>query len=410
MITEVSSRKFWFLEDINHFLTDIGLKQSLSDSIILIIAVVCLFVLIVLFNKIGVYLVKKILLSSVKKTKTLWDDALLKRKFPIWLLRLISASIAMSLVGIIFTGFGDRTIQGVRIILEIYAIISLIMVFSSFLDAANDNYELQPAARYKSIKSYIQAGKVIIWIIGSIFMLAIVIGTNPTNLIIGLGASAAIVSLVFKDVILGFISSIQISAQDMIRPGDWIEVPSKRADGVVEDINITNVKIRNWDNSVTTVPIYTLVSDSFTNWRTMVESDGRRFKRPILIDILSIKALSDEEVDGIIALENIVTYDKRIRDILKTHVASPLVTNLGLYRAYLEAYLEEHPKMTSDSLRFVRELLNNENGLTIELYGFTIERLLSDHEHIVANIMDNAICMMPLFQLRPYQRPSDKMS
>lgn len=240
MVTEVSSRKFWFLEDINHFLTDVGLKQSLSDSIILIIAVVCLFILIVLFNKIGVYLVKKILLSSVKKTKTLWDDALLKRKFPIWLLRLISASIAMSLVGIIFTGFGDRTIQGVRIILEIYAIISLIMVFSSFLDAANDNYELQPAARYKSIKSYIQAGKVIIWIIGSIFMLAIVIGTNPTNLIIGLGASAAIVSLVFKDVILGFISSIQISAQDMIRPGDWIEVPSKRADGVVEDINITN--------------------------------------------------------------------------------------------------------------------------------------------------------------------------
>lgn len=400
--------KFWFLQNIDQYLTGIGLSQGLSNTIIFIIATSGLLLALFLLNKIGSLFINRVLKISAKKTKTLWDDFLLKRKVVIWMLRLILGIIAMNFIATAYAGFNDNVLEGMNIILYAYIVFTSVMVINTFLEVTNDIYESKPAAQYKSIKSYIQAAKVIISIIGGIFVIATLAKTDPKSLFVGLGASAAIISLIFRDVILGFVSSIQISAQDMIRPGDWIEVPSKLADGIVEDINITNVKIRNWDNTVTTVPIYTLVSDSFTNWRNMVESDGRRFKRPILIDINSVRIITPGEITEISSEMNISKYSKRMHEIVTQHNTSSFVTNSGLYRAYLEAYMESHPKLTNDRLRFVRYLLENENGITIELYGFTKERWLADHEHIVADIFDNAIALMPLFGLRPYQRPSDK--
>lgn len=171
----------------------------------------------------------------------------------------------------------------------------------ALLNTVNDIYESKPQSRRKSIRGYVQTAKIVVWIIAGILIVSILIGRDPTDLLLGLGASAALVSLVFKDTILGFVASIQLSAQDMIRPGDWIEMPSKGADGVVSEINVNSVKVRNWDNTMTMIPIYSLVSESFTNWRNMEESAGRRFKRPLRIDATTVSTLSEEQLTALTA-------------------------------------------------------------------------------------------------------------
>lgn len=187
----------------------------------------------------------------------------------------------MALVRTVFSGYGPALIGAITLVLRVYMTVVGALMIGALLNTVNDIYESKPQSRRKSIRGYVQTAKIVVWIIAGILIVSILIGRDPTDLLLGLGASAALVSLVFKDTILGFVASIQLSAQDMIRPGDWIEMPSKGADGVVSEINVNSVKVRNWDNTMTMIPIYSLVSESFTNWRNMEESAGRRFKRPL---------------------------------------------------------------------------------------------------------------------------------
>lgn len=407
METEVV-RKFWFLQNIDEYFLGLGINKTITDVTTFVIACVCLALVLYILNRFGGKLLRGAMKLWIARTRTQWDDVLFKHRFFVRIFNVITANIILAFANIIFEGFGSKILNVTETVIKIYITVIVTQVVISFLDAANDMYDLRPAARHKSIKSYLQAIKIILYIIAGIFILSILMGKEPTSLLVGLGASAAIFSLVFKDTILGFVASIQISTQDMIRPGDWIEVPAKNADGIVEDINLTSVKVRNWNNTVTSVPIYTLVSDSFTNWRNMEDSDGRRFKRPILIDINSVERISPERITDIMSSPDVAKYSKKIMERIARGNTSDFTTNLGLFRCYLEVYLREHPKVTRKETSVARYTAPDENGIAIELYGFSNEKNLVEFERVVADIFENAIIMTSFFGLRLYQRSSDK--
>lgn len=409
METEIAkAEKFLFLQDIENYLLAAGWNQAWTDLVTFLVGFACFAIILFIVGKIGSVFFSGIVKRIAKTTKTLLDDFLIKRKFFDRAFKVALAMLAYLFIKQIFAGFETNVISGAQTVIGIYIAIMLIPTATSLLDALNDNYDTKPDAKYKSIKSYLQAVKIIIYIICGVYILGTILKINPLTIITGLGASAAIISLIFRDTILGLIASLQISSQQIIRPGDWVEIPSKNADGIVEDINLLTVNIRNWNNTVTTVSSYSFVSDSFINWRYMQEGYGRRFKRPILIDVHCIHKMNPLEIKELLSSEEVHKYAGRIIDLMEQGNTSKFVTNIGLYRCYLEAYLIEHPNVVNDRMLTVRYIQPDENGVTLELYGFATERNLIEYERIVADIFENAFIMAPMFGIRLYQRPSDK--
>jgi miniconductance mechanosensitive channel len=205
---------------------------------------------------------------------------------------------------------------------------------------------------------------------------------------------------------LGFVASIQLSAQDMVRKGDWIEIPSAGTDGVVTDINLNSVKVQNWDNTLSLIPIYKMVSEPFTNWRNMEESDGRRFKRPLMINILSVRALTQNEIEEINTHPWIAPLADTMQSLAKVNNYNPFITNLALYRNYIVAYLRANPNINEKLPISVRYLQSSENGLMLEIYAFTEDKSFVEYEKKVADVFDNLIASARIFHVELYQRPS----
>lgn len=407
MIEQQYQAKFFFLESIDQFLLSSGLNRTLADAMTFVIAILILLFLIWIIKIIGGRIVSTIVQAAVRRTETQWDDLLLKRKFYDRLIKFCAAVVVMSTSQILFQGFSTRIMNLADTIISIYLVITGLQVFNAFMNTVNDVYETKPQAKRKSIRSIVQSVNIVATVIAVILIISIILRQNPKDLLVALGASAAIISLVFRDTILGFVASIQISAQEMIRPGDWIEMPSRGADGMVAEINVTNVKIRNWDNSVSMIPTYAMISESFTNWRNMQESDGRRFKRPLLIDINCIEILTPEQVDKI-ANHSAIRHDlaEKMLEFMTEGNSSHFATNLGLYRCYIEAFLHLHPKIADNQLRVVRYLDNSEFGVTIQLYAFSKEKGLRDYERVISDIFENIMVVAPIFGLKMYQRPN----
>lgn len=398
--------KFLFLESIEQFLRNSGINSTIAGLLTFITACLILLLLIWLLDIIGTRVISTVIHAAVRRTQIKWDDFLLERKFYKRLLNFVAASILLTTAYIIFRGFNPKVIILVRTAIQIYLVYMGLRMFNAFVNATNDVYETKPQAKRKSIRSVVQSAKIVAAVIAVILIISIILGRNPSDLLIGLGASAAIITLVFRDTILGFVASVQISAQEMIRPGDWIEMPTKGADGVVTEINVTNVKVRNWDNSMAMIPIYSMVSESFTNWRAMQESDGRRFTRPILIDVNCITSLSDEQIQQIAAHPALARgVARQMLELYEKGNTSPFATNIGLFRCYIEAYLHHHPRVANNQLRVVRYLPNTENGISIQLYAFSIDKTLIDYERVVADIFENVLVVASLFSIRFYQRP-----
>ena len=366
------------------------------------------------------FLVRRVLLRIaarlVAASSLTWDDALLARGVLSRLAHVVPALVIAHGIGAV-PGLHAAVDAVVRNVALAYVALTIGLSISNLLDAINDIYVARsPRANERPIKGYLQVVKIIVFVIVAVLVVAALIDRSPLLLLSGFGAMSAVLMLVFKDSILSLVASVQLGSNDMLRVGDWIEMPSQNADGDVIDMALNTVKVQNWDKTITTIPTYRLISDSFKNWRGMQESGGRRIKRALLIDQSSVRFLAAEERDRLrrIALIDPYLDAKRQeledwnRDLLaagKDPVNTRRVTNLGTFRAYVEQYLRAHPGIHQGMTLMVRQLAPGPTGLPLELYCFTASVAWTDYENTQSDIFDHLIAMLPEFGLRLYQAP-----
>jgi len=302
-------------------------------------------------------------------------------------------------------------------IIGAYIFINIILWLGKLLTAVEAIYNTFPISKKYTIKGYIQTLKIIFYILGLIIAISLIIDQSPWVLLSGIGAITAVLIFVFKDTILSFVASIQILMNDMVRVGDWIEMPKYGADGSVIDMALHTVKVQNWDKTITTIPTYKLIEDSFKNWRGMSDSGGRRIKRSILIDQTSIRFCDDEMIEKFEKIQILAEYVRRKKAELdaynKEHgidtsqvVNGRRMTNIGTFRAYVIAYLRKHPKIRQDLTFLVRQLAPTPEGLPLEIYVFSNDIVWANYEAIQADIFDHILAVVPEFGIKVFQKPS----
>jgi miniconductance mechanosensitive channel len=296
-------------------------------------------------------------------------------------------------------------------------VLSLALAASAALNLANNIYQRRPEARSRPIKGYLQVLKLAIYAASLVLMAAALMERSPVLLLSGIGAMAAVLMLVFKDTLLALVASVQLTSNDMLRVGDWIEMPQLNTDGEVIDIALHTVKVQNWDKTIATIPTHRLITDSFRNWRGMQESGGRRIKRALNLDQASIAFLSDAQLARLRRFSLLAEHFERKRreleawnaehrPALRDPVNSRRLTNVGTFRAYVEAYLRAHPRISKEMTLLVRQMPSSAQGLPLEIYAFTNTTAWGDYEAIQADIFDHLIAILPEFDLRLYQAPS----
>lgn len=366
------------------------------------------------------YILKTVVLALVRKltrkSSTTWDDALYHSRFFHKVLLLVPGVLlgfAAPFTLDEFPGALNRVLQFTQIYLVFVSLLSV----NAFLNAIYEIYQGFEVSKSKPIKGYLQVFKIILFVFGTIIAISMLLGKSPVYLLGGLGAFSAILLLIFKDPILGLVGGIQLSANDMVRPGDWIVQQKSGADGVVTEISLTTVKVQNWDKTITTVPTYSLVSESFTNWRGMEESGGRRIKRSVFIDVNSVKFCSQEMIDRFRKINLVSDYVEQKESELAEYNKSNNVdnsvlvngrrqTNLGVFRAYLMAYLRSNPNIRQDMTFLVRQLQPGESGIPMEIYVFSKVQEWASYENIQSDIFDHVLAAVPEFELQVFQNPS----
>lgn len=367
---------------------------------------------------------KKIMLNILKtivtKTASNWDDILLKKQVFDRFAHIMPAVIVFIMAPIAFQGLDSLITVTIKIV-YIYIIFITILFFNSILNATDDIYKTFEQSRDIPIKSFLQVIKLVLFFVGVVLIVATLLNKSPLYLLSGLGALTAVLMLVFKDSILGFVAGVQLIANRMVAPGDWIEMPKYGADGDVMEINLTTVKIKNFDNTITTIPTHALISDSFKNWRGMQDSAGRRIKRSIYIDINSIKFLNSQDISELENISLINDYlDNKLTELEKYNTDNPSsdmhsinsrrLTNIGTFRAYLVEYLRNHELISKDLTLLVRQLAPTENGLPIELYVFSTDKNWINYENIQSDIFDHIYSVLPEFNLRAFQSPTGDLN
>lgn len=380
-------------------------------------------IFIILAAYIAHLIISKILIVSihriVKKSKTKWDDYLVKRKVIHRLAHLAPALIIYYASKLTLTD-SPELLSVINTGIYIYLTLTIMITLDAFLSALHDIYLTLPISKERTIKGYIQVAKILIHSGGSILILSQLLGKDPTAIFASLGALAAVLILVFRDTILGFVSSIQLSANNMVKPGDWISMPSRNADGPVIEITVNTVKVRNWDKTISTIPTWALINESFQNWRGMEESKGRRIARSIYIDIKSIQFATDEMLNRFKKFKLIRDYinekqteieefNKKLGITDEDTVSRRRLTNVGIFRKYIEEYLARHPKLHPNEppyITLVRHLQPTEKGLPIQIYVFSKEYSWGNYEKVQADIFDHVFAVIPEFELRVFQNPS----
>ena len=344
------------------------------------------------------YLCQAIFVGSMKKlaqhTHYQWDSLLLKRKVVHHLVHTIPGILVYALLPLAFIR-GKGLLLLSQKICAVYIVFALLLAINGFILVFLDMYNMRQVNKNRPIKGFMQVLQVLLFFIGGIVIIAILIGKSPASLFAGLGASAAILMLVFKDTILGFVAGIQLSANDMLRPGDWITVPGSNANGIVQEITLNTVKIQNFDNTISTIPPYTLESASFQNWRGMVESGGRRVMKSIFLDLNTIKFCTPDMLN---------TFRKEIpllADYKPDEGVTP--TNSQMFRVYVEKYLTSLPVVNTDLDLIISQLQSTEYGVPIQIYFFSRNKIWKEYERIQSDIFDHFFAMIPKFELKVYQ-------
>lgn len=371
------------------------------------IALVC-----ILANLLTKKIVLKTIIHIINNNRYTWDKIILEKKVFHKLSHLVPAIIIYSSASI----FPSYQIL-IKKLAIIYMIIVTIMVFSALLNAVEAIYRTFEISKIRPIKGYIQVAKILLYIIATILVISSLIGQNPLIILSGFGALSAVLMLVFKDSILGLVAGVQLSSNDMVRVGDWIEMPKYDANGDVIDITLNTVKVMNFDKTITMIPSYALISDSFKNWRGMQASGGRRIKRSINIDTTSISFCTEEMIEELqkihyltdyvtTKLDEINIYNMEHQINTESKVNGRQLTNIGVFREYIHQYLRNHPKIHKDMTLIVRQLAPGDNGLPLEIYAFSNDTNWAVYESVQADIFDHIFAVAPTFGLRAFQNPT----
>ncbi|GAB3786754.1 mechanosensitive ion channel family protein [Dyella agri] len=365
-------------------------------------------------------LVRSVLLRVVHgiaaRTEWRWDDALCRRRSFFWLARMAPMLVVQYGIARVPDVSGD--VEGIVVsISKALLVLCLAMAISSALSALEDLYRETPRGRERSIKGVVQLAKIGLFVVAGLVIVTALTGQRIGLLLSGLGAMSAVLMLVFKDTILGFVAGVQLSSNDMLRVGDWIEMPQLNADGDVIDIALHTVKVRNWDKTITTIPSWRLISDSYKNWRGMQETGGRRIKRVLTIDAGSVRFLDGAALDRLAKLrlladylpakqQEVAEWNRALGEAGGVAANRRRLTNLGTFRAYVQVYLDTHPRIHHGLSCMVRQLASGSQGIPLELYCFTDTVVWADYEAIQADIFDYLFALLPEFGLRLYQQPS----
>lgn len=403
-------------DNIQQWIVNKGVEANMAillrSLIILFIIAVLSIIIDFVFRKIIVAVAKRI----IQRTKNTYDDIIIERKIFDKLSHVAPAVVVYILIPFALPEF-PKLLVFLKDICFVWIAINILLVVTSFIDALHDIYQQLPVSQNKSIKGYVQLVKIILYIVAFLIIISILFNVNMTRIFTGLGAMAAVLILVFKDTILGFTASVQLSSNNMIKPGDWISMPKYNADGTVIELTLNTVKVQNWDKTISTIPTYALVADSFQNWRGMEESGGRRIKRSVNIDMTSVGFVTPEQIQKFKSFkilheyieqkeQEIAEYNKQLNVPEGQIYNGRRMTNLGTFRKYLELYLKQHPKIHTDMTLLVRHLQPTEKGIPIEVYAFSNDQEWAKYESIQADIFDHILAILPEFGLKIFQIPT----
>lgn len=394
----------------------LGLSEQASHIVnslsLLLVTVIVLFGIDWLTRKFLLTIFTKLILN----TKTQIDDFLIQNKVLGKLAHLVPVIIAGILLPIVFAGY-PNWLNAITKIIDIVLILTILQLINSILKTFIDILRLQKAFVDKPLDSYLQVVQIFLIFVAGTIIFSLLTGKSPISFLVSLGAASAILMLVFKDTILGFVASIQVSANDSVRVGDWIEMQKYGADGTVLKITLNNVKVQNFDKTIVSIPTHTFLTDSFKNYRGMQESGGRRIKRAINIKISSIRYLTESEINDLRSIhllqpiieerqEEINKYNA-LHDIDQSNLVNGRrMTNIGLFRAYITRYAQQNPNIHQEFTLMVRQLAPTENGLPLELYMFTKSIIWTDYEEIMANIFDHLFAAIKHFDLEIFESPA----
>jgi len=396
----------------------ISLELSVFYSIILnlLFLTLVIFLIIAILNFFSKKVISRFFNTISQSTKTNFDDYLVENRTPIYLSKLIPVFFIYWIIPFWFFDF-EILIKYAFLALEIYIVLLAVWTVRSLLRAFKSFLKTVDSLKDKPIESFVQVILIFIWFVAVLNIFSIITGKEIATFLTAMGALSAVILLIFKDTILGFVASIQLSTNDLIRIGDWITMEQYGADGDVVEINLNSVKIQNFDKTITTIPTYKLISDSFKNWRGMSESNGRRIKRSLLIKGSSIKFMSGDELRELKKIKLIQNFielkEKEIEDhnsnlnVEKSVLTNGRnLTNLGLFRNYIEIYLDDIAVINSEMTVMCRQLSPSPHGLPLEIYAFSKNKEWKDYEHIMSDIFDHLLASLNTFQLELFEFPS----
>jgi miniconductance mechanosensitive channel len=397
----------------NH-LIDWGVSHQWAAYVNLVV-LLAVVVMLVYFLQYTVRTILKTILQRVAASSRLqFFQYLYDNRFPHYLALIAPFSLVKNSIPVVFADF-PAWIRPLDILTEVYMVCMLVWMLMAIIKSGSDVLREKPAFRDKPMESYLQVVRMVFFLFGAVYLFSVLTGKSPVAFFTAMGAASAILLLMFKDTIMGFVASIQVTTNDMVRIGDWVTMPKYGADGDVVEINLTTVKVQNFDKTITTIPTYTLISDSFQNWRGMSDSGGRRIKRALTIKQNSIRYIAEEELSRFKKIQGIRDYienrqaeidahNKRIGADRSVPVNGRNLTNAGLYRKYIDWYLRNHPGTHKGMTMMVRQLAPTEVGLPLELYVFTNTVQWVEYELIMADIFDHLIAAVPYFDLHIFER------
>ncbi|WP_313893445.1 mechanosensitive ion channel domain-containing protein [Psychrobacillus sp.] len=397
---------------IRNRLVGYGVDLAWVDTLSFVILITFIVLICIIANFITKQVIIRFITHILRKNKFKWDDILLERE----VFRKLSHFVPAIIIYYFASSFPTYQ-KAIETLALTYIMIVALIVINRLLSVINDIYQTYEMSKAKPIKGYIQVVKIVVIIVGVILVIANLVGESPIILLSGIGALSAVFMLVFKDSILGLVAGVQLSANDMVRVGDWIEMSKYGANGDVIDISLNTVMVQNFDHTVTMIPSYALISDSFINWRAMQESGGRRIKRALYIDTTSIAFCSREMIEDFKHIQFLQDYlVQREREIEESNIKNKVnrnnlvngraLTNIGVFRIYINEYLQHHPGIHKEMTLMVRQLAPSDNGLPLEIYAFTNNVQWAVYETVQADIFDHLFAVAGEFGLRLFQNPA----
>ena len=411
-MTLMNDPAVWFKE----LLLNAGLSYSLSSLISTVALVLVVLLLSWLSNLIAKTIILKVVTRIVKKTTSTWDDIFLEQKVFTRLSHLAPALVIWHMAGWALEAY-PKWLIFIHNLTYIYIVTIVTIVVSSFIEAWHEIYKTLPISQHRHIKGYVQIVKIFVFIIALLIVVSVIFKTDISRIVTGLGAMAAVLILVFKDTLLGLVASIQLSVNKMLKIGDWITIPGRQVDGNVTDITLNTVKIQNFDKTIITVPTYSLVNESFQNWKGMEEAGIRQVKRSVFIDIKSIRFLDmelRERLCRIPALKEYIELSEKqvntstdgISDTEAPFFITSKLTNLGVFRYYVETCLKNHPMVDTGQTVILRHRDAEGNGLPLQVYLFTRNNQFINYENLQSEIFEHMMAIMNEFGLRAFQNPT----